>query len=137
MCSPPDYYLVYCSIIIWYTFRLLYTTVICVSFYRHKDALLNMFGIIIDCDKKTYEYYIANPEVIANGTIERWMLSTLTVSNVLSDSLSLRDRIILENALSGEEFSSTADKQKATSRNGVWLNVFFVKKIRVGICSLR
>ena len=96
-----------------------------------------MFGIIIDCDKKTYEYYIANPEVIANGTIERWMLSTLTVSNVLSDSLSRRDRIILENALSGEEFSSTADKQKATSRNGVRLNVFFVKKIRVGICSLR
>lgn len=78
-----------------------------VSFYRHKDAILNMFGIIIDCDKKTYEYYIANPEVIANGTIERWMLSTLTVSNVLSDSLSLRDRIILENAPAGEQFLET------------------------------
>ena len=77
------------------------------SFYRHRDAILNMFGIIIDCDKNTYEYFIANPEVLDNGTIERWMLSTLTVGNVLSDSVSLRDRIILENAPAGEEFLET------------------------------
>ena len=30
------------------------------SFYRHRDAILNMFGIIIDCDKTTYEYFIAD-----------------------------------------------------------------------------
>ena len=32
-----------------------------VSFYRHKDAILNMFGINIDCEQKTYKYYISNP----------------------------------------------------------------------------
>lgn len=25
------------------------------SFYRHKDAILNMFGLIIDCEPKTYK----------------------------------------------------------------------------------
>ena len=34
------------------------------SFNRHRDAILSMFGIIIDCDKKTYKYYISNEEVL-------------------------------------------------------------------------
>lgn len=75
-----------------------------VSFYRHKDAILNMFGINIDCEQKTYKYYISNPEVINDDSIERWMLSTLTVSTALSDSTSIRGRIILESAPAGEEF---------------------------------
>jgi len=29
------------------------------SFNRHRDAILDMFGIIIDCDPKTYCYYIS------------------------------------------------------------------------------
>ena len=77
------------------------------SFYRHRDAILNMFGIIIDCDKTTYEYFIANPKVLDNNSIERWMLSTLTVNTALSDSASLKDRILLENVPKGEEFLQT------------------------------
>ena len=79
-----------------------------VSFYRHKDAILNMFGIVIDCEPKTYKYYIANPEVINDDSIERWMLSTLTVSTALSDCTSIRGRIILESAPAGEEFLEPA-----------------------------
>lgn len=78
------------------------------SFIRHKDAILNMFGIIIECDlEHGYKYYIANPEVLSNDSIERWMLSTLTVNNALSDSVSLKDRIILENVPAGEEYLQT------------------------------
>ena len=77
------------------------------SFYRHRDAILNMFGIIIDCDKTTYEYFIANPKVLDNNSIERWMLSTLTVNTALYDSASLKDRILLENVPKGEEFLQT------------------------------
>ena len=59
------------------------------SFIRHKDAILNMFGIIIECDREHgYKYYIANPEVLKDDAIERWMLSTLTVNTALSDSSS-------------------------------------------------
>jgi hypothetical protein len=78
------------------------------SFLRHKDAILNMFGIIIECDlEHGYKYFISNPEVINDDTIEGWMLSTLTVNTVLSDSVSLRNRILLENVPAGEEFLQT------------------------------
>ena len=77
------------------------------SFRRHTDAILNMFGIIIEHEENTYKYYIANPEVLGDGTMEGWMLSTLTVSAVLTDSLSLRDYILLENVPAGQEFLQT------------------------------
>ena len=76
------------------------------SFNRHRDAILDMFGIVIECDAN-YRYYIYNPEVLDDDSLERWMLSTLTVGGVLSDSVSLKDRIILENVPAGEEFLQT------------------------------
>lgn len=78
------------------------------TFNRHRDAILDMFGVIIDCNKQSgYKYYIANPEVLDDDTIERWMLSTLTVGSVLSDSMAIQDRIILENVPAGEEYLQT------------------------------
>lgn len=76
------------------------------SFNRHRDAILDMFGVVIECDAN-YRYYIYNPEVLDDDSVERWMLSTLTVGGVLSDSVSLKDRIILENVPAGEEFLQT------------------------------
>jgi hypothetical protein len=73
------------------------------TFNRHRDAILDMFGVVIDCDSH-HRYYIANPEVLDDDSLSGWMLSTLTVSGVLSDSVSLKDRIILENVPAGEEF---------------------------------
>ena len=87
-----------------------------VSFYRHKDAILNMFGINIDCEQKTYKYYIANPEVINDDSIERWMLSTLTVNTALSDTASLNDRILLETVPAGEEYLQTLILAMKTNR---------------------
>jgi hypothetical protein len=41
------------------------------SFMRHKDAILNMFGVIIECDKEHgYKYFIANPEVLNDDSLE-------------------------------------------------------------------
>ena len=75
------------------------------SFFRHKDAILNMFGIVIECDVDNgYRYYIANPEMLDEGSVESWMLSTLTVNNALSNSTSLKGRILLENVPAGEEY---------------------------------
>ncbi len=87
------------------------------SFLRHKDAILNMFGIVIECDlEHGYKYYISNPEVINDDTIEGWMLSTLTVNTVLSDSISLRNRILLENVPAGEEYLQTIILALKTNR---------------------
>ena len=66
-----------------------------------------MFGIIIDCDLKTYQYYISNKEVLCDDSIERWLFSTLTVHGVLSDSTSIQERLILESVPEGEEYLDT------------------------------
>lgn len=74
------------------------------TFNRHKDAILSIFGICIDCDRKNgYRYYICNPEVLENNSVQNWMLSTLSLSNVISESLSLNDRIIAERVSVNEQ----------------------------------
>ena len=74
------------------------------SFNRHRDAILDMFGIVIDCDKKTYKYYISNKEVLSDDSIERWLFSTLTVHGMLADSAAVKERLVLENAPAGEQY---------------------------------
>ena len=77
------------------------------SFNRHRDAIRDMFGIDIECEPKTYKYYICNPEVLSNDNIERWIFSTLTVHGVLADSASVREYVVLENPPAGEEYLET------------------------------
>lgn len=77
------------------------------SFNRHRDAILDMFGIIIDCEPKTYKYYVSNKEVLNNDSIERWLFSTIAVHGVLADSAAVKERLVLENAPAGEQFLET------------------------------
>ena len=79
----------------------------CSSFNRHRDAILDMFGIVVECDKKTYKYYISNPEVLSDGSIEQWLFSTMAVHGVLADSAAVKDRVVLESVPAGEEFLET------------------------------
>ena len=65
------------------------------SFNRHRDAIQDMFGIIIDCDPSTYKYYISNEAVLSDDSIERWLFSTLTVHGVLADSAAVKERLVL------------------------------------------
>ncbi len=87
------------------------------TFNRHKDAIEDIFDIIIDCDRQDgYKYYIANNEVLNNNTVQNWMLSTLSVSNVLSESLALQNRILLENIPSGGQQLQLVIKAMRESR---------------------
>ena len=88
------------------------------TFNRHRDAILDMFGIIIDCDKKDgYRYHIANAEVLAEDTLQNWMLSTLSVNNVLAESLGVHERILLERIPSdGEQLHHFIEAMKQSMR---------------------
>ena len=78
------------------------------TFNRHKDAIEDIFGIYIDCDRRDgYRYYIGNESVLREDTVQNWMLSTLTVNNLVSESMSLQHRIMLENIPSDGEFLET------------------------------
>lgn len=74
------------------------------TFNRHKDAIEDIFGIYIECDRKNgYKYYIGNADVLSEDSVQNWMLSTLSVNNVISESLSLQKRILLEPIPSADE----------------------------------
>ena len=84
------------------------------TFNRHRDAILDMFGVIIECDKKDgFRYYIYNAEVLEEESIQNWMLSTLSVNSILSESKGVYDRILLEQVPSdGDNLHKFIDAMK-------------------------
>lgn len=74
------------------------------TFNRHRDAILDIFGVIIECDRKDgYRYYIENPEVLQEDCIQNWMYSTLSVGNMMDENVGVQNRIILESIPSGDD----------------------------------
>ena len=73
------------------------------SFNKYRDAILDMFGLVIECDA-TYHYFISNPSEIEGDRMKQWLLSTLTTGLTLGDSSAVKDSIILENVPAGYEF---------------------------------
>ena len=78
------------------------------TFHRHRIAIEEIFGLYIDCDRNNgYKYSIGNSHVLQENSVQNWMLSTLSVSSTVSESLALKDRILLEPVSSGHEYLST------------------------------
>lgn len=65
------------------------------SFNRHRAAVEEIFGITIGCDADN-RYYIVDAPQLRTDTVQQWMLSTLTVSNIVGEARGLHDRILLE-----------------------------------------
>ena len=75
------------------------------TFNRHKNAIEEIFGLCIECQRKGgYYYYIENEEVLKNNNLQDWLLDSLSISNMLMESGSLKDRIVLENIPAGKEY---------------------------------
>ena len=74
------------------------------TFNKYRDGILEMFGLVIDCNERTYHYYISNPDEVDNDHTKQWMLSTLTTGLTLTESSAIKDSIILENVPAGYEF---------------------------------
>ena len=75
------------------------------TFHTWKNAVEEMFGLVIMCDKSDGDrYYIENREVLEDDGLQRWLLNTMSASNTLLDNKSLSDRILLESIPSGQTF---------------------------------
>ena len=75
------------------------------TFHKWRIAAEEMFGLIIECERKGgYHYYIANAHELKGGNIRNWLLNTISVSNVLIDNQHMKDRILLEEVPSGQEY---------------------------------
>lgn len=67
------------------------------TFFRWKSAILMQFGIIIECRLKGgCKYYIANPEVLKEGDFNKWLMDSFMTMNTVSQNLSIKDRILVE-----------------------------------------
>ena len=78
------------------------------TFDRWKGGILDMFGIVIDCEQHgRYHYYIANPEVLSEGELRTWLLDTYGTAETLSSSISIHDRILTEDIPSSQDFLAT------------------------------
>ena len=102
------------------------------TFNRHRDAILDMFGVIIECDKKDgFRYYIYNAEVLEEESIQNWMLSTLSVNSILSESKGVYDRILLELVPSdGDNLHKFIDAMKRGVRVKVGYRKYGSKEIK-------
>lgn len=65
------------------------------TFNRHRSAVQEIFGIDIECDRSNGNvYYIANADNL--GSVMNWMVSSLAVNNLITESRSIQNRILLE-----------------------------------------
>lgn len=75
------------------------------TFHNWRADVEELFDINIECQRKGGNYYyIENPQDIRMETMRRWLLNTFAVSNMISDSQDLKDRILLEDVPSGQKY---------------------------------
>lgn len=67
------------------------------TFYNYRQAILDIFGIEINCDKETNEYYIETGSSNSDREgVTDWLLNSAAMSGLLSDAREISDRIFLE-----------------------------------------
>lgn len=85
-----------------------YKPLSCATFNRWKDAIFSQFGIIISCQRSGgYLYYIENPEDIDEDELKKWILDSFAVSDLISENLSLKDRILVSKIPSARNYLAT------------------------------
>lgn len=87
------------------------------TFHKWRIATEELFGICIDCQRTGgYNYYIANAGVLNEGGIRSWLLRTASLNQQLSRSMSLNERILLEDIPSSEIYLSDIIRAMKASR---------------------
>lgn len=77
------------------------------TFHVHRDAIAELFGVMVKCDPGTYEYYISSPERLRNDRTRQWLLNSFTISNMIEAGHNMKDRILFEEIPHGTEYIQT------------------------------
>ena len=62
------------------------------TFYNYRMAIEDLFKVNIECNPSTFEYYIDEGDT-HNEDVTNWLLNTTAMSNVLSESRDISNRI--------------------------------------------
>lgn len=74
------------------------------TFGNYRKKAEELFGTEISYSPVTKEYYIEDKELIVHNAMYKWLLQSVSASNVISRRSRLKDRIMLETTSGGEEF---------------------------------
>ena len=75
------------------------------TFHKWRQAIEEMFGLIIENENGgQYRYYIENADELKSGSMRSWLFNTLTVSNLMMESASIKDKILFEEIPDGEQY---------------------------------
>ena len=67
------------------------------TFNRQRDAVLDMFGLVIECKRPGgYLYYLYNESELNKNSVQNWMYSSISINGMLSERKRLFNRIQLE-----------------------------------------
>ena len=78
------------------------------TFHKWRIAIEEMFGLIIENENSCqYRYYIENADELKSGSLRSWLFNTLTVSNLLMESVSIKDKILFEEIPDGQQYLPT------------------------------
>ena len=75
------------------------------TFHKWRIAIEEMFGLIIENEQGgRYRYYIQNADELKNGSMRSWLFNTLTVSNLMMENVSVKDKVLFEEIPDGEQY---------------------------------
>ena len=75
------------------------------TFHKWRNVIEEMFGLIIGNENGgQYRYYIQNDDELKSGSMRSWLFNTLTVSNLMMDNVSIKDKILFEEIPDGEQY---------------------------------
>ena len=76
------------------------------TFHKWRQNIEQMFGLIIENEKGGhYYYYIQNADDLKDeSSLRSWLFRTLSVSNMMLDSVCIKDKILLEEVHDGREY---------------------------------
>ena len=75
------------------------------TFHKWRVAIEEMFGLVIENENSgQYRYYIENADELKSGSMRSWLFNTLTVSNLMMDSVNIKDKILFEEIPDGEQY---------------------------------
>ena len=74
------------------------------TFHEYRKGIEEMFGVVIDCDRKKNTYFVKNPEVLDENRLAKWLLRKYSIPQDFATFNGMKDRILLEEIPQGQTF---------------------------------
>ncbi len=74
------------------------------TFHRHKDAIRDLFGLEIVCNRSSNNYSIKNIEILDSPSFTSWLFNGLSINNILMSNEDGRVQIVFEDIPNGNEY---------------------------------